>query len=86
MRWRGSRGRISLSFAPHEQMTMAQDQGSITDPVEMTADERRDYIDTYPCVEELFTCVRGHDGCSISRVGVCLDDVLRYMEAHGEMK
>jgi hypothetical protein len=67
-------------------MTMTQDQRSITDPVEMTADQRRDYIDTYPCVEELFTCVRGHDGCSISRAGVCLDDLLRYMEAHGEMK
>ena len=62
------------------------ERGSITDPVEMTADERRNFLDTYPCVEELFTCVRGHDGCSISRAGVCLDDVLRYMEAHGEMK
>jgi len=61
-------------------------RGSITDPAKMTADERHGYIDAYPCVEELFTCVRGHDGCSISREGPCLDDVLRYMEAHGEMK
>ena len=52
---------------------------------DMTPDERRDYVDTYPCVEELFLCVRGHDGCSISHGGLCLDDVLRYMEAHGEM-
>jgi hypothetical protein len=61
------------------------DRGSITNPAKMTPDERRDYVDTYPCVEELFSCVRGHDGCSISHGGPCLDDVLRYMEAHGEM-
>jgi hypothetical protein len=70
-----------------EQMTVAtQDRGSITDPAKMTPDERRDYVDTYPSVKELFTCVHGHDGCSISRGGLCLDDVLRYMEANGEMK
>ena len=66
--------------------TTAMARGSITDPAKMTADERRDYVDTYPCVEELFSCVRGHDGCSISQGGACLDDVLHYMEAHGEMK
>ena len=61
------------------------DRTKIADPAKMTPDERRDYVDTYPCVEELFLCVRGHDGCSISHGGLCLDDVLRYMEAHGEM-
>ena len=61
------------------------DRGSITDTAKMTADERHDYVDSYPCVEQLFTCVHGHDVCS-SRGGPCLDDVLRYMEAHGEMK
>ena len=63
-----------------------RDRPSITDPAKMTADDRHDYIDAFPCVEELRTCVHGHDGCSISRGGPCLDDVLRYMEAHGEMK
>jgi hypothetical protein len=61
------------------------DRGSIIDPAKMTADERREYVDTYPCVEELFTCVNGHDGCGVARGGLCLDDLLRYMEAHGEM-
>lgn len=40
--------------------------GWITDPATMTADERRDYIDRYPCVEVLFTCAKSHGGCSIS--------------------
>lgn len=68
-------------------MTVAtQDRALITDPAKMTPDERRDYVDRYPCVEKLFSCAHGHDGCSISHVGPCLDDVLRYMTEHGEMK
>ena len=35
------------------------DRGSITNPAKMTPDGRRGYVDTYPCVEELFSCVRG---------------------------
>ena len=68
-------------------MTVAtQDRASITDPAKMNADERRDYIDAFSCAEELFTCVHGHDGCSISRGGLCFVDVLRYMTEHGKMK
>ena len=81
----GRRPRWKRHGDEHTTVT-TQDRGSITDPAKMTAEERRDYVDTYPCVEALCTCVSGHDGCSISCGGPCLDNVLRYMEVHGEMK
>ena len=62
-----------------------QDRGSITDPANMTAEDRRDYVDTFPQVDH-FDCVHGHGDCAIKCDGVCIDELLRYMTQQGEIE
>ena len=60
-------------------------RSSITDPAKMTADERHDYVETFPDVEDAFDCVHRHKECAIHRGGPCVDEVLAYMAKHDEL-